>query len=157
MTISDFPNYQVSNWGNVKSTLRGKLLKPNLSRAYSQVCLYKDKKAYSKPIHHLVANAFLLNSENKPEIDHIDRNKLNNRVENLRWVTLSENRINRILRPSNTGEKHIHKTRRGYFQIAFNRDGITYSCMEKTIDLAIAKRDKMLLDINEIHQPDSSQ
>lgn len=46
------------------------------------------------PIHRLVAQAFIPNPKNKPQVDHINRNKIDNRVENLRWVTKSENARN---------------------------------------------------------------
>jgi len=59
-------------------------------------------------VHRLVALTFIPNLENKPEIDHIDFNPLNNRVENLRWVTHSENQIHsrERLSKSKQGEKH---------------------------------------------------
>lgn len=61
-------------------------------------------------VHRLVAETFIPNPENKPEIDHIDRNRANNKVENLRWVTRSENCLNRkhkckILTTTKEGKK----------------------------------------------------
>lgn len=86
--------YQVSNLGNVKSLKRNIILKPGVV-AYRKT---KESGYYivnlkSKPfyIHRLVAEAFIPNSENKPQINHIDCNKRNNNVKNLEWVTREEN------------------------------------------------------------------
>lgn len=92
-----FPNYQVSNFGNVKSFCKnkdaGKLLKPFTDTSgYLQV----DLCGKLFLIHRLVAMAFIDNAENKPCVDHIDTNRLNNKVENLRWVTSKENANNKL-------------------------------------------------------------
>lgn len=94
--------YQISSMGRVKSLnfkLTGKeqimSLKVN-KYGYKQILLYKDKKYKTFLIHRLVAQAFIPNPENKPEIDHINTNKTDNRVENLRWATSKENKNNPI-------------------------------------------------------------
>lgn len=58
---------------------------------YRVACLSKDGKTTNQYFHRLVAEAWIPNSENKPQINHIDHNKLNNCVDNLEWVTPSEN------------------------------------------------------------------
>ena len=89
--------YQISSMGRVKSLnfkLTGKeqimSLKVN-KYGYKQILLYKDKKYKTFLIHRLVAQAFIPNPENKPEIDHINTNKTDNRVENLDWCTAEYN------------------------------------------------------------------
>ena len=98
-----FPRYEVSDTGEVyrdgeylKAHPRGKLTKVNDSR-YMAVNIQtideeSGKKRYSKEyVHRLVAEAFIPNPENLSDVDHIDCNKSNNHVSNLRWVSREEN------------------------------------------------------------------
>ena len=112
--IKDFEGlYQVSTWGRVKSLnykRSGKegILRPvKQNKGYLMVTLCKDGKHKQKLLHILVAGAFILNPENKPYIDHIDGNKLNNFYLNLRWCTYKENNNNPITR------KRISKSKKG--------------------------------------------
>lgn len=107
--IKDFENYEVSNEGNVRNKINGKILKPRLRNNYYAVHFYKNKKETNKPIHRLVCEAFLYNPDNKPCIDHIDGDKFNNNLENLRWCNQKENCQNRKLSKKNTsGCKGVH-------------------------------------------------
>lgn len=84
--------YQVSNLGRVKRVTTGRVLKPcRIKTAYLQVGLYKQGSASKKLIHRLVAQAFIPNPENKPEVNHIDEGKTNNMASNLEWSTSKEN------------------------------------------------------------------
>lgn len=94
--IKDFENYWVSSEGRIWSEKRNKFLKPRATkRGYLQVGLWRNGKQYWLYVHRLVAEAFIENRENKPEVDHINRDRLDNRVENLRWATSSENSNNK--------------------------------------------------------------
>lgn len=98
-----FGKYEVSNLGSVRNSKTGRTLAQVLDRyGYPVVCLHEDGKNYSVKVHRLVANAFVDNKENKPQIDHIDGNKENNVYTNLRWVTPKENSENPI-----THARHI--------------------------------------------------
>jgi hypothetical protein len=120
--------YQVSNDGLVKSTVRvkaGRVLTGGIgNRGYRSVFLYADGNGSRCTFHRLVAEAFIPNPDDKCQVDHIDRDKSNNHVSNLRWATQSENCINTAGR-SNTGFKHIYRThdRRGNpaFHVAIER------------------------------------
>lgn len=85
--------YQVSNFARVRS-LRGraKIIKPDIVHTgYSRIKLCKDGEKERIYVHVLVARTFIPNPNNLPQVDHIDTNKFNNHLFNLRWVTGSEN------------------------------------------------------------------
>lgn len=90
--------YQISNLGRVKSLADNKLIERELIRkprigknGYLYVNLFKGSKGKTKKIHRLVAETFIPNPDNLPQVNHIDGNKLNNSIDNLEWVTASEN------------------------------------------------------------------
>jgi len=84
-----FSNYEVSAGGQVRNKTTGRILKPNINKeGYISV---KITQKYRVLVHRLVAGAFIQNPDNKPQVDHIDRDTNNNNVENLRWVTAQEN------------------------------------------------------------------
>ena len=108
-TIEEFDNYEVSNLGRVRNIQTGRVLKPILiSTGYYQVGLFKQNKCYRKLIHRLVAEAFLENSDNLPQINHIDEDKTNNVVSNLEWCSASYN-INYGTRNKRIGISHAKK------------------------------------------------
>jgi len=92
--IEGYEAYQVSNTGKVKSLNHNKeiILKAAITAdGYVYVNLYKDKTAKTIYVHHLVANAFLPKEEGRDYIDHLDNDRLNNNIENLKRVTKREN------------------------------------------------------------------
>lgn len=93
--------YHISNLGRVKSIKRiseqdhllpERILKPGNLRGYHRVLLLKNGHRKNVQVHRLVAKAFIPNPENKPQVNHINGVKNDNRVDNLEWVTASENK-----------------------------------------------------------------
>ena len=92
--IVGFERYEVSTLGNVRRGTRG--LTPGLDTyGYRQVNLYRDRLRYTRKVYRLVLETFNPNVDNKPQIDHINRIRNDDRLENLRWVSASENCRNR--------------------------------------------------------------
>jgi hypothetical protein len=89
--IKDFPDYSILRDGRVYSFKTRKFLSGTLRNGYVKLTLLNRYKPKTFVIHRLVAQAFIPNPENKPEVNHIDGNKLNNHVSNLEWCTRIEN------------------------------------------------------------------
>ena len=103
--LEDYPDYFVSNLGDVYSGKCGKMkkLKQHSTKiGYLIIQITNKGKRYTKTIHRLIAKTFINNPENKLCVDHIDRNIKNNKLENLRWVSHKENSRNQTKHKNNT-------------------------------------------------------
>lgn len=88
--IADRPGYSVSENGDIRNNKTGRILKGNVdNNGYIRVML--GRKTSPLYIHRIVAMAFIDNPESLPQVDHIDGDKSNNAVSNLRWVSASAN------------------------------------------------------------------
>ena len=116
------------------------------NHGYFRIGLKKDNIDKKYLIHKLIAIAYIPNPDNKPFIDHINRNKIDNRIENLRWVTSSENNLNMSPRTDNiSGQNHIlYDKIRNRFRFRTQKDYKYHSRYFKTEQEAIDYRDKYL-------------
>lgn len=107
--IEEFPNYEINENAEIRNKKTGRILKPYLSQGYYRISLIKEKNIQmSAAVHRLLAIAFIPNKEKRPIIDHINQDKTDNRISNLRWSTYKENanNVDPIKRKHKTRIKH---------------------------------------------------
>ena len=161
--------YEVSDLGRVRSLDRttktrgdgkriskGRVLKFKTDKyGYYCVCLRKNLKNHHKTVHRLIAEVFVENKENKPQVNHIDGNKLNNHYSNLEWCTTQENtehaKVNGLICSGTRCHKAklnwniVNEIRRNYEGTKTYKDlGIEYGVSPQTIrSLILGKTWKM--------------
>jgi len=135
--------YEISSIGRVRNARTQKIKAQNIqsNEKYMYVQLWKNNKHYTDRVHRLVAEAFIPNLLNKPQVNHINKDDKDNRVINLEWVTSSENHLHsykhgRINSKSRLGEKTSNASQYRYTYWDSNRslwkssikfDGKTYN------------------------------
>ena len=133
--------YQISNKGRVKRLLgpSERILRPVLNRSgYYYIMLYNDSVKKAFRLHRLVAQAFIPNLYNKPQVNHLDENKKNNCVDNLEWATAKEN--------SNYGSRNERITGRPSIPIIqYSKDGEFIKEWQSAVEV------KRVLGINNSH------
>jgi hypothetical protein len=101
--IEGYSNYSVSTHGRVRNDKTNKILKNKTNKnGYQNVCLCMNGKKTSVLIHRIVAIAFIADPLNKNYVDHIDNDRKNNHISNLRYATKSENQMNKSIHSNNS-------------------------------------------------------
>jgi hypothetical protein len=153
-SIEGFSNYVIMEDGEVISLITSKTLKPWITNnGYKRLKLINDDgEIKNMLLHRLIALAYIPNPLNKPMIDHFDQNKLNNNIENLRWVNNSENQQN-IKQPSinnKLNEKYIsiqYKNKYKYYVFEKTINEKKHKKYFKTKEEAIVYRDTYLQNL----------
>ena len=97
--LKDYENeYQINKNGEIKNKKRNIIMKPRNDRGYLRIGLTKNGKQIKYFIHRLLAIQFIDNPNKYELVDHNDNNKLNNDLENLRWINNSGNNRNRTFK-----------------------------------------------------------
>ena len=139
--INGYENYELFRDGSVYSHITKRILKQNDSKGYKYYIFVSNKKNKVHKVHRLVAEYFIPNPDKLPIVDHINQIKDDNRIENLRWASHSDNTLNTTRHDKPL--KNICKRKNG-FQISFLRNKLLYSKCCKTEEQAILQRDLML-------------
>jgi len=151
--MKDIPGYEglyaIEEDGRVWSYKNNKYLTAYLGTyKYYIVYLYNNSIKTTHLLHRLIAITYISNPDNKPNIDHINRNKLDNRIENLRWVTQAENCLNSSHitdRFNLTGYSNINYIiNKKRFRVYITRNNTKHTRHFKTLEEAVAYRDDYL-------------
>lgn len=134
--IDGYENYKVSSFGNVKNSKTGRILKPYNRGGYYCVGLCKNSKLLTFNIHRLVAKTFIPNLENKQQVNHKDKNSLNNKLDNLEWCSNKENCIHR-----SNGVKQTTNQNLEVYRLDLNTNEILekYSSIEEAAKWVVEK------------------
>ena len=101
--IRSYPNYEISSFGKVKNLATNENMKlRKRDDKYIDVGLTKNGEQTNELLHRLVAKAFCKNQTGEIEVDHIDKNRSNNKSSNLRWTTGSNNQRNKGIAKNNS-------------------------------------------------------
>ena len=133
MEIQDYPNYMIYEDGRVYNKKRNIFMKPTLDNVgYLIIGLSENGKRIQTSIHRLIALHYITNPDNKPCVDHIDRDRQNNNIENLRWVTMRENCSNSCRSSEYIGVRKIGNRYRAEIKVDAKRISLgTYSTQEE--------------------------
>lgn len=138
-TLADFPGYAFTADGRALSFKRGSLRPMSPGKAdgiYRCVPLTLNKRSKSHLLHRLIARAFIPNPDGKPQVNHLDRDPSNNAVDNLEWVTASENRrhADRLRKAQNRAIRRATPEQLAQ-AIELHQSGLSIPMIAETLDL----------------------
>ena len=148
MEVKDFPNYLIYDDGRVYSKKTKKFLKQSIQKnGYYTISLCKDNKSKTFLIHRLIALHYIPLIDDKDIVDHIDQNKRNNNLCNLRWVNSSQSNLNKkVYKTNKLNHKNIFLSKSSTYKVEIQRNNKRVYCKSfKTLDEAIIKRDEFLM------------
>jgi hypothetical protein len=146
LPIEDYPNYEISICGQVRNIKTKRVLKQCINRnGYYYVKLNRNNEKFKhQRIHRVVAKTFIPNLNNENFVDHIDSNRLNNTVSNLRWVSSQQNNFNRSISSKNTsrikGISFNKKKNKWECYICFNYKQIHLGLFDNLDDAKLARQ-----------------
>jgi len=147
--IPGYPGYVVDKMGCVYGPQQKMMTHQISSGGYFIVNCFINKKVKGLRIHRAVALAWIPNPENLPTVDHINRNKQDNRIENLRWANHRTQCLNKAHRTGELNEKWIYKNGNHYsIQLKINNEKI-YAGTFDTLAEAVEERDQILIALEE--------
>ena len=134
--------YQVSSEGSVRRISSGRVLKHSIAgKGYLYVKLGRN---FRTTIHRLVSIAFIPNPEGKPTVNHIDRDKTNNKVDNLEWATYSEQSIHSPPPLGHLGHRNIYSNGKGFCVSIKRNRTIIFNKTFQTLPEAIEARNNYI-------------
>lgn len=142
--IQNYSNYSASTYGNIRNNTTNKILKPRLNKknGYYYIQLWKNGKSINRSLQRIIANTFMTNPDNKRCVDHIDRNKANNNVNNLRFATHTENNINKTTFKNTSGYVGVSwskQNKKWQAQIGINGKNKHLGFFDKASDASTAR------------------
>lgn len=105
--IPKYPDYEASSFGYIRNISSKKVIKHYYNGGYAQMHLYNNKVRFAVKLHRMIAEAFIPNLENKPTVNHIDKDTTNNKPSNLEWATQQENNDHKVREKFNKKETNM--------------------------------------------------
>ena len=128
--VKEYSNYEVNQLGEIRHKKRQKILKPRDNNGGYQYVNFKiNGKNTNFAVHRIVANAFIPNPNGYTEVNHKDYNKKNNCVDNLEWVSSSQNKQHSYLKQEN-------KKSRGKAVNQYTKEGVFLKTFDSVSDAA---------------------